>query len=730
MKQVGQNYKTGKLELLEVPAPTCRPGTLLVRTSYSLISMGTEMMKVDESKLSLLGKARARPDQVRKVIDSISQHGLSPTVKKTRARLDSWTPLGYSLSGVVEEVGEGIEGFSIGQRVACAGNEFAFHAELNRVPRNLTVPVPDGVNGKHAAFTTVGAVAVQAYRRAEPQLGETAVVIGLGLVGQLLCQILQAAGVSVVGVDISEERCDLAESLGVIAAAAPQSESGKAKLTKALHEASNGFGADSVFLAMSTTSREPVELAAELARDRARIVDIGKTNLDLPWDEYYAKELDVRFSRSYGPGRYDPVYETGGVDYPIGYVRWTEERNMRSFLDLVARGAIDLDPLTSHVAPFETAVETYEALHQGTMRGVGVLFEYGNTSKEDHRSVGSIQLRAPAGLSVSSVRLGVIGAGSYATSMLLPHLLKCADVQLRSVATATALSAVNAQKRFGFEEIATDHRQILEDDSINAVLIATRHDSHSELVVESLQAGKAVFVEKPLAITDQGLAEITDAIRESGNTALMVGFNRRFSPLLNSLRDLWGGDISPTTLRYTVNAGRLDADSWYTDATRQGSRFVGEGGHFIDTVSWWLRDEPGELYAASAPDDSDNVIVILRYPDGSTATVEYLTGGSRNYPKETFMAIGGGNVARMKDFRRSEFWGGKSRKSKSAGRRDKGQKAEMEAFVDAVKRGGEMPISLRSLISTTAATLAVSRSLRTGKPEQIPLLAVSDLGRE
>jgi len=303
--------------------------------------MGTEMMKVDESKLSLLGKARARPDQVRKVIDSISQHGLSPTVKKTRARLDSWTPLGYSLSGVVEEVGEGIEGFSIGQRVACAGNEFAFHAELNRVPRNLTVPVPDGVNGKHAAFTTVGAVAVQAYRRAEPQLGETAVVIGLGLVGQLLCQILQAAGVSVVGVDISEERCDLAESLGVIAAAAPQSESGKAKLTKALHEASNGFGADSVFLAMSTTSREPVELAAELARDRARIVDIGKTNLDLPWDEYYAKELDVRFSRSYGPGRYDPVYETGGVDYPIGYVRWTEERNMRSFLDLVARGAID-----------------------------------------------------------------------------------------------------------------------------------------------------------------------------------------------------------------------------------------------------------------------------------------------------------------------------------------------------------------------------------------------------
>jgi predicted dehydrogenase/threonine dehydrogenase-like Zn-dependent dehydrogenase len=722
MKQIAQNYKTGELSLLDVPVPGCRPGGVVVRTEYSVISSGTEKMKVDESKLSMLGMARARPDQIRKVVDSVNQQGLSSTYRKVMNRLDSYTPLGYSLAGTVVEAGVA-SGFEVGQRVACAGNQYALHAEYNYVPTNLCVPVPDGVDPRHAAFTTVGSIALQGYRQADPQLGEVSLVIGLGLVGQLLVQILNSAGVRCVGLDVSPERCRLAEKVGASACGAPGTPSEEAVVAE-LDRLTGGAGADHVFLTAATSSRQPVLTAAELARDRATIVDIGKCNLDLPWNEYYEKELDVRFSRSYGPGRYDPSYEEEGRDYPIGHVRWTEGRNMRSFVDLIEDRRIDLEPLISQTFPFDRAVEVYERLHEGHLDGIGVLFEYPRPQADqplDRTLAGRPVTPAgpgPAPSVTGPLRVGVIGAGNYATTMLLPHLAEDPQVELVGVATATALSAATAQKRFEMATMSTDYRSILDDDEIDAVVVATRHDSHSRIAGEALEAGKAVFVEKPLAVDDEQLGHLLDVIDRTGNRRLMVGFNRRFAPLLTTLRG-WD-DRSRSAIRnihYTVSAGRLADDSWYR-GTGQGSRFVGEGCHFVDTVSWWMGAEPTALFAVSTPDDPDNVEVTLWYPSGSIGTISYLTNGSSRYPKETVTVFGGGRVLRMRNFSAIEAWGiGARKRSRRAVRGvDKGQRAQLAAWVGAVRSGGPMPIPLDSLVATTRATFAVHDSLAGRRP--------------
>lgn len=739
MKQIAQNYKTGDLTLVDVPVPASRPGGVVVRTEYSVISAGTEKMKVDESKLSLIGKARARPDQVRKVVDSVNQQGLGSTYRKVMNRLDSFTPLGYSLAGTVIEAGES-SGFEVGQRVACGGNKYALHAEYNYVPANLCVPVPDGVDPRHAAFTTVGAIAMQGFRQANPQLGEVSLVIGLGLVGQLLVQLLNSAGVRTIGLDVSEERCRLAETAGAHACGAPGAASEEAAVAE-LMRLTGGAGADHIFLTAATASRQPVLTAADLARDRAVIVDIGKCNLDLPWNEYYEKELELRFSRSYGPGRYDPEYEEGGRDYPIGYVRWTEGRNMQSFVDLIEDRRIDLEPLIDEVFPFDDAVGVYERIHDGEINAIGVLFSYPEPDDET-AIVRTMTTDQPATSSTGNgavtsgaspnrdkaspvkvagtihLRLGVIGAGNYATTMLLPHLAEDARVTLHSVATATALSAATAQKRFEMPSMSTDYRSILEDDSIHAVIVATRHDSHATIAGEALRAGKAVFVEKPLAVNEEQLTELLAIIDETGNDRIMVGFNRRFSPMLTSLRD-WNkaGQHLIQNAKYVVSAGHLAADSWYGEAA-QGSRFVGEGCHFVDTLSWWMGAQPTSLFAAATPDDPDNVEITLWYPDGSVGTVSYLTNGSTRFPKETFTAFGGGRVLRMRNFSAIEAWASGARKKSQRAIRgiDKGQKAQLTAWVDATRSGGPMPIGLDSLVATTRATFAVADSLAQRRP--------------
>jgi len=713
MKQIAQNYRSGELALLEVPVPAARPGGVLVRTEFSLISTGTEMMKINESRLSLLGKARARPDQVRKVMASVSQQGLRATYRKVSDRLDSYTPLGYSLCGEVVEVGAGVEDLTVGQQVACAGNSYALHAEYNWVPRNLCVPVAEGVAPEHAAFTTVGAIAMQGYRQSEARLGETACVIGLGLVGQLLVQILRAAGVNVVGLDPSAERCKLAERSGA-AACRPPDPASRGPVVETLAALTDGAGADHVFLTAGGDTNQPVELAAELARDRARVVDIGKTRLDLPWTEYYAKELDVRFSRSYGPGRYDPTYEEDGVDYPIGYVRWTERRNLACFLDLVAGGQVNLDPLVSAVLPFDDAVGTYERIRTGQQGGVGMVFRYSANGAPPRRPAAAAAptRRAARPVAQPVVRLGVIGAGNYATSMLLPHLRDRDDVRLVEVATATGLSATNAQRKFGFERCSTDRRALLADESIGAVLIATRHHAHAAMVCEALRAGKAVFVEKPLAVDAEQLEAILAAVEESGNDRLMVGFNRRFAPLLVDLKRAAGIRSGPVQVRYDVNAGRLEAGSWYAHP-EEGSRLVGEGCHFVDTVSWWLDQDPVAVFAAGTG-EPDDAAVTLEYPDGSVATVAYQTSGDPRAPKELFQVTGGGQVARLHNFQRTELWrGGRRQVRRSRTGIDKGQRQELDAFVRAVVEARPMPVPLASLVATTRATFAARRSLAT-----------------
>lgn len=716
MKHVAQNYRTGELAVLDVPEPACLPGGVLVRTLYSLISTGTELMKVSEARLSLVGKAKARPDQVRKVLDSVAQQGPAAAYRKAMGKLDSYTPLGYSLCGVVIEVGAGAEEFAVGDLVACAGNEFALHAEVNWVPTNLCVPVPEGVAPEHAAFATVGAIAMQGVRRGEVQLGETAAVIGLGLVGQLVVRLLVAAGVRVVGVDTVADRCRLAEKAGAVLAAGPDGD-GVDRLQRTLGELTGGpvgggaGGADHVFLAAGGPTNGPVELAVQLARDRARVVDIGKTRLDLPWTDYYEKELDVRFSRSYGPGRYDDRYELDGVDYPVGYVRWTERRNLGCFLDLVAGGSLDVGALIDGVHPIADAAAVYERLRSGELTGIGILFDYpaarpdqparateaphtGGTGRHP-RSTG------PAG----RVGIGFVGAGSYASSMLLPRLARDATVDLRTVATTRSLSAANAQRSFGFQRASTDPEDVLSDPVVAAVFVVTRHHSHTDFVCRALEAGKAVFVEKPLALTYDEVDRVVSTVARTGNDRLMVGFNRRFAPLLGHVREGFvnrGRD--PLHVRYLVNAGTLSGGSWYLDSEREGSRWVGEGGHFVDTVSHLVGADPAAVVAIGA---GDNRHVTLEYPDGSVGVISYLTTGSGKFPKETLDVTGGGCSARLDNFVRATVWQGRARTvHRSLLGQDKGQSAQLAAFLTAVHTGAPMPVPLGSLVATARATLA------------------------
>ncbi|HZZ50891.1 MAG TPA: bi-domain-containing oxidoreductase [Pseudonocardia sp.] len=734
MKQVVQNYKSGELALLDVPAPVCKPGGIIVQTSYSLISTGTEMMKVSEASMSLAAKAKARPDQVAKVLQTVSSQGVGATYRKVMSKLDSYTPLGYSLCGIVREVGEGIDDVTVGDTVACAGNEHALHAELNWAPKNLYCRVPEGVDPRHAAFATVGSIAMHGVRRGEPQLGDVALVIGLGLIGQLVVQLLVASGVRVVGVDPDTDRCALAERLGASVCGHPDS----GLVDAAVGEYTGGHGVDQVYLAAGGRSNDPVELAVRLSRDRGTVVDIGKCRLDLPWNAYYEKELDVRFSRSYGPGRYDPSYELEGRDYPIGYIRWTERRNLACFCDLLARGRIDPEPLISQVADFDAAVETYRGLNEGEVKALGVLFRYPPLTNGEPAELTVLPPRSPgagrhagaprprsatsstvAGSSSTGtnrpVRLAFVGAGNYASSMLLPHLTGREDVELRQVVTNSALSAANARRKFGFTTAGGDLDAMLADPSVDAVFVVTRHRSHAELTVRALRAGKAVFVEKPLALDAGGLDEVLAAIEESGNDRLAVGFNRRFAPLLGAAKDRFGRRVGPASLRYLVNAGGVARGSWYADTT-EGTRFAGEGGHFIDTASWLLDADPSSVLARATPNGLD-LQVWLTYPDGSLATISYLTSGASSFPKETLDLVGDGKVLRLDDFQRATVHARRRWSSSRIPRaRDKGQRAELEAFLRAVRTGEPMPVSLESLAMTTRATLAVASSLGSGGP--------------
>ena len=549
--------------------------------------------------------------------------------------------------------------------------------------------------------------------------------------GQLVVQLLVASGVQVIGLDPDQDRCRLAEKTGALVCAAPDDD-GAATAEKALSKASGGFGADRVFLVAGGSSNQPVELAARLARDRATVVDIGKCKLDLPWNDYYEKELDLRFSRSYGPGRYDPNYELNGVDYPVGYVRWTERRNLHCFINAVARKEIDPEPLISGIFPLEDATDVYGQLSAGSLRGVGYLFEY-DSPAEAHRDGDEPAIPerpARTGTSIAFLRstrrtvTALCGSGSSALATM-PRPC-CSRTSRRNPgstwpvsSTRRSLSAVNAQRKFGFQEASTDTDALLEDPSIDAVFIVTRHSSHADLTCQALEAGKAVFVEKPLALTPEELDRILATVDATGNDRLMVGFNRRFAPLLVDMRKRFGRSSEPTSARYLVNAGRLASDSWYRDAEHEGSRFVGEGGHFIDTLSWWIGGDPVEVMTLPAG-GGEELQVSLRYGDGSLATITYLTEAHRRFPKETFEASSGGRTARLDNFRRATVWSGAhARARRHLGPPDKGQRAQIAAFLFSLRTGGPMPISLESLTATTRATLAATAGVALRTPQKL-----------
>jgi polar amino acid transport system substrate-binding protein len=687
VKQLVQDFKTGDIKLVDVPSPALVPGFVRVRNTYSLVSAGTERATVNLAQQTLVGKARSRPDLVRRVIEAVKREGLSAAVHKVQSQLDQWKALGYSCAGTIIEVGEGVTGLSVGDRVACGGQDYASHAEEVVVPQNLCVKLPEGVALEHAVFTTLGAIAMQGVRQADARLGESVAVIGLGLVGQLTVQVLRAAGCVVLGIDVSAEACELATRCGCDAAATRTSgdiERVAARLT-------NGFGVDAAIITAAAPTNDPIELAAKICRERGRVVMVGVTGMELPRGLFYEKELDFRLSRSYGPGRYDPLYEEKGVDYPIGYVRWTEQRNMEAFVQLLAGKRVDVAPLTTHTFAIGDAPKAYELITGKTAeRVVGVLLKY--PDREGRGAKRETMVTSPSSTARhSSVVLGVIGAGNYAQGVLLPQFKANGDVALRTVCTATGMKAEKAKEKFGFETSTTNWRDVLADKAVNTVLIATRHGMHAEIVVEALRAGKTVFCEKPLCLRAEELDEITSAIQESGNSRLMVGFNRRFAPVAARARDLAG----PLVMRYRVSVQPLPADHWINDPETGGGRILGEVCHFVDFLRFTARSRVVSVFAQGF--GGENVQVALRFADGSVGSIDYFNVADAALKKEHVEVFAGGKHLIEDDVR------------------EKGQAEEVRQFVHAVKTGAPMPIPLEEIVDSTRATLAVLESIRTGR---------------
>jgi len=714
MKQIVQTQRDGKLRVVETPAPALRPGGVLVRTAFSLISAGTERAKVEVARKNLLGKALARPDQVRQVLAAARQSGLAATYQKVRSRLDALSPLGYSLAGVVTAVGANVDDLAVGDRVACMGAGYANHAEVVFVPQRLCARLPEGVSYQAGAFGTLGAIALQGLRQAAPALGETVGVVGLGLLGLLTVQMLRANGCRVVGVDVNTARCDLARQLGADAAAAPDDPA-----LDALARQFSPAGLDAVILTAATASSAPIELAARLARDRARIVVVGAVGLHVPRTPFYDKELTLRLSRSYGPGRYDPRYEEHGVDYPIGYVRWTEGRNLAAFLDLLRARRVDTAPLATHTFALDDAERAYALVTGKTQEPfLGVLLDYGLPPEGAPAPVagGAVQVR-PAAPDGGRVGVALLGAGSFAQSMLLPHLAGHAGARLRVVATPSGLTARSVAERVGFETATADMPAALADPAVGLVVIASRHDSHAALAAAALRAGKAVFVEKPLALTPAELAEVETAYAASPAPFLMVGFNRRFAPLVGELRrHLAGGE--PLLLHYRVNAGYIPLDHWTQDPAIGGGRILGEVCHFVDLLACLAGGPAVSVLAQAAPDGGryrrDNLTVSLRFAGGSVGTVLYAANGDRSLGKERLEVFGGGRAAVLDDFHTLHLHaGGKTRTRRAAP--DKGHGAEMRALVDAVRAGQPSPVPFSESVHATRVTFAILESLNTGR---------------
>ncbi|MCA1578573.1 MAG: bi-domain-containing oxidoreductase [Acidobacteria bacterium] len=697
MKQVLQNRKTGRPFVGELPVPALQRGRVLVRTVASLISAGTERAAVELVSKGLVQEARQRPDLVKAVVAKVKNEGLLNTFAAVRDKMVASQALGYSAAGIVTDVAEDVTEFQIGDRVACAGVGYASHAEVLSVPKNLCVQLPETVSFQAGAYGTLGAIALQGVRLAEPTLGESVVVIGLGLVGQLTVQLLKANGCRVFGLDLDPSRVSLAMELGADRAVV----SGEAT-EKEIAAFTRGRGADAVLITAATDSNQPVELAAKISRLKGRVIVVGMTGLDIPRAPFFSRELKLVISMSYGPGRYDPDYEEKGHDYPIGYVRWTEKRNIESFLDLVAEKRVNVDKLTTHQFPIEEAERAYQLISgSSTEPYLGVVLNYDPEADLTRRvALGG----APAPRQAArGIVLGVIGAGGYVPAMLLPHF-KTEGVEFRSIATASGISAHDVGKRFGFVEAVSSADEVLDDNDVNLVVVGTRHDLHAELARKALERNKNVFVEKPLALNDEQLDAVLEAAERSSGL-LMVGFNRRFSPSARQANEVFAKRDTPLSILYRVNAGHIPKEHWTQDPLEGGGRIIGEVCHFVDLMQFFTGAPPVSVYAESVSArspkivDADSVFITLRFADGSNGVIAYLSEGDKSLPKERIEIFGAGTSFVIDDFR-------------SGKGQDKGQQHQVQRICAILREGGPAPISLDELAATTRATFRVLDSLR------------------
>lgn len=712
MKQILQSYKSGELWLAETPVPLCGAKGLLVQTRASFVSAGTEKMLVDFAKKNIVGKAIAMPDQVKKVIRKMKAEGIMSTLEKVQTKLDQPIPLGYSSAGIVEEVGNDVTGFTVGDRVACGGAGFANHAEYNYVPKNLVVKIPQNVTFETASCATVGSIALQGIRQCDVRLGETVCVMGLGLLGILAVQMLKAGGAKVIGFDPNPVRCALAKKLGADTAVS-ENLAGECQCL------SEGYGVDSVLITAATKSSEPVTLAGEICKMRGRVVVTGMVGMDIPRDMYYKKELDFKLSLSYGPGRYDVNYEEKGNDYPFGYVRWTEQRNIKAFLDLAAQGKIKVPEMVTHRFDINDALNAYEILLGKTEEPfLGIVLEYGKKGSLEKGKADTLVLEKK-NVPESAMNIGFIGAGNFAKSVLFPTLRKMRDVNLIGLCDASGMNASETAKKESFQYATTDYRKIIEDKSINTVFVATPHNMHPKFVAEALKAGKHVSTEKPLAISMEGLKEVKEACRDNEGV-LLVGFNRRFSSHAKLLSEYFSRRKTPAFLTYRINAGEIPAEHWIQDTAVGGGRIIGEGCHFVDFASYVIGKKPVEVQAFCAMDDKkagsteDNVSFNILYEDGSLANILYTAVGSPDMPKERCEIHAAGSSALMEDFSSTQCFGKLGNKALK-GKQDKGFRRELEALKNSIIKGGKAPIEITSLFATTKITLAVIEAFRTKK---------------
>jgi predicted dehydrogenase/threonine dehydrogenase-like Zn-dependent dehydrogenase len=722
MKQLLQNMRDGNTEVIDVPDPLPRPGTALVRTAVSLVSAGTERMVVEFAEKNLVGKAQSRPDLVRQVIDKARREGILPTLQAAFNRLDQPLTLGYSSAGVIEAVGEGMQGFEVGDRVACAGAGFAVHAELAVVPQALLFKLPENVSFESASFATLGAIALQGFRLAAPQVQERVAVIGLGLLGLLSVGIARAAGCEVFGVDLDPKRVILGKQFGATACLRSEAEDAGMAFTQ-------GKGFDVVLVCADTHSNDPVELAGLLARERGQVVAVGAVGMNIPRKVYYTKELTFHVSRSYGPGRYDPAYEEQGRDYPFAYVRWTEGRNIEAIISLISSGKLDVAPLISHRFDITAAPAAYELITGKVGEAfLGVLLTYPPKDRQKPAVKVFLPEHAPLAEPVEApladpaqTGIGVLGAGNYAKATFLPALRRAGAVPLVGIASASGINARHAARKFGFQYATASEQEIFKDPAISHIAILTRHNDHARQTITALQNHKHVYCEKPLALNTAELDEIKAALEMEHAPLLMLGFNRRFAPLAVRMKEFLAASGEPLAMHYRINAGFLPDTHWLHDPLLGGGRIIGEGCHFIDLLTFLVGAPPQSVFAKGLPDagryHQDNVILTITYPDGSLGTISYLANGDRSIAKEQVEVFSSGRVAFLDDFRRLEMThAGRRSLMRSPFRQDKGHAAAWQAFLSASLQGLPAPIPYNEIWAVSLASFAAMESLSTGRP--------------